>query len=314
MAGQNIVAPDTRERVLVAVRELGYQPNVLAQGLRLGQGRVVAMAVSDVEQGISSALTKQVQRSLEEIGLDLLLFDLGHREDRLQHLLERAQQLRLSGLVIALSDFIPMRTFKPLLKTLVNHGIAVVSVGQRLDQHGIPSVVYNETDAAAQAVRHFLQKGRTRIAFLGRIQKSAASRVRYRGYEAQLRRAGIAVDPDLVWDSSHSLRYSAGYEAMSRALQTGSQPRALVASSDELALGAMAAALDRGVRVPEEVAIIGFGGIDWGAYVRPSLTTLAADPAGISERVRDVFVQLRERTEVCLRQTLDRPLILRQST
>lgn len=311
LAGRNVVAAETRARVLEAVRALSFQPNAFAQGLRSGRGQAVALLVSDIEQTVYSALTKHVQAALEELGLDLLLFNLGHREDRLRGLLERATALRLRGIVIASNDVIPMRELKPLIAGLQGQGVSIVSIGQRLDRFGIPSVVHEETAAAARAAQYLLDSGRTPVAYLSRIKNSATGQERYRGYVAALKGAGVEVDPDLVWDCSY--RYAAGYEAMSRALDRKLVLRALLAASDELALGAMAAALDRGLSVPQDLAIVGFGGIAWGEHVRPALTTLGADPKAISEHVRDVFRGLIEGRAVPLQTVVKRPLLLRQS-
>ncbi|MCK6450928.1 MAG: LacI family transcriptional regulator [Alphaproteobacteria bacterium] len=311
LAGRNVVAAATRERVLEAVRALQFQPNAFAQGLRSGRGQAVALLVSDIEQTVYSALTKHVQAALEEIGLDLLLFNLGHRQDRLRGLLERATALRLRGIVIASNDVIPMRELKPLVSALQRQGVSILSIGQRLDRYGIPSVVHEETAAAARAAQYLLDTGRAPIAYLSRIRNSATGQERYRGYLAALKGAGIDVDPALVWDCSY--RYAAGYEAMSRALDRRLAFRSLLAASDELALGAMAAALDRGLKVPDDVAIIGFGGIAWGEHVRPALTTLGADPKAIGEHVRDMFRNLLDGGDVPRQTVVKRPLLLRQS-
>jgi DNA-binding LacI/PurR family transcriptional regulator len=315
LAGHNVVAAKTRARVLDAVRELSFQPNTFAQGLRSGRGQAVALLVSDIEQSVYAALTKHVQGALEEIGLDLLLFNLGHRQDRLRGVLERATSLRLRGIAIAMNDVIPMRELAPLIANLRSQGVAIVSIGQRLDRYGIPSVFHEETTAAARATHYLLERGCGPIAYLSRIKSSATGQERYRGYLLALKQAGIAVEPDLVWDCSdgHSYRYVAGYEAMSKALDAKLTMRSVLAASDELALGAMAATLDRGLKIPEHIAVIGFGGIAWAEHVRPALTTMGADPEAIGEYVRNVFRALLEDRQVPLRSMVKRPLVNRQS-
>jgi DNA-binding LacI/PurR family transcriptional regulator len=315
LSGRDPVAPETRERVMAAVRELAYQPNSLAQGLRLGRGRTVALVVGDIEQNVYSALTKHVQAALEEIGLDLLLFNLGHSEDRLQNLLERATAMRLRGIAIATADLIPMRRLKPLIDGLAEADIAVVAIGPRLHRHGVASIVYDEVGAGAEGLRHLLDRGHAPVAFLGRIKRSTTGRDRFRGYQKGLAEAGIAPDPALFWDCSDGpYRYTAGYEAMTKALDRGQRVGGVLAASDELALGAMAAALDRGLSVPKDVAFIGFGGIDWGAHVRPALTSFGADPLAIGRHLRDIFEHLENGGRVPQRILIDRDLIVRQST
>jgi DNA-binding LacI/PurR family transcriptional regulator len=310
---RGVVTPTTRDRVLKVVAALGYRPNALAQGLRMGRGRSVALLVGDIEQSVYSALTKHVQAALESIGLELLLFNLGHREDRLHALLERAAALRLRGVCIASSDVIPVRTLKPLLRDLAAKGIQVIAIGQRLDRHGIASVVHDDALGATQAVRHLLQQGRAPVAYLGRIRSSAAGSERYRGFRASLEQAGMTLDSRLVWETSQRYRYEAGYAEMSAALDRGLSVRSVFAASDELALGAMAAALDRKLRVPHDIAFIGVGGISWGAHVRPALTTVAGDPAAVGERIRAIFTESDEGRVVPLRSNIKMNLIMRES-
>ena len=92
--------------------------------------------------------------------------------------------------------------------------------------------------------------------------------------------AGQALRRELVWDVAY--RFAAGYEATSRALDAGLDFRAIQCGSDELALGALAAIRDRGRAVPDDIAVIGFGNLDWGGHVRPALTTLSVHPATVA--------------------------------
>jgi len=310
----DIVSPGTRSRVLEAVEALGYQPNPMAQGLRMGRGRSVALLVGDIEQSVYSALTKHIQAALETIGLELLLFNLGHRQDRLRGLLERAAALRLRGICIASSDVIPIRELKPTIQGLVAGGIPVISIGQRLERAGIPSVAHDDTAGVSRAVDYLLESKRGPVAYLGRIKTSAAGRARFQGYRQALQRAGIAVDESLVWESQNRYRYEAGYAEMSEALERGVRVRSVMAASDELALGAMAAALDRDLRVPDDIAIIGFGGVSWGAHVRPALSTIAGNPEALGEHVRGLFQAIEDGRDIPLRSSVELKLVLRQSS
>ena len=313
LLGRDIVKPQTRARVLEAVEALGYQPNPMAQGLRMGRGRSVALLVGDIEQSVYSALTKHMQAALESIELDLLLFNLAHREDRMRGLLERAASMRLRGICIATSDVIPIRALRPLLRQLSEHGIAVVAINQRLERYGIPSVSHDDAHGAAKAVRYLIERGRTPIAYLGRISGSAVGQARYQGYRQALAEAGLADDPRLVWETQFRYRYEAGYEKMVAAIDQRIPVGAVFGASDELALGAMAAALDRGRRVPEDVALVGFGGIGWGAHVRPSLTTITGDWAAVAEGVRGIFTALANGAKPARRSIVDTKLIERDS-
>jgi len=313
LRGQTVVAPETRARVMEAVEGLGYHPNIMAQGLRLGRGNQVALLISDIEQAVYASLTKHLQEALQSIGLELLLFNLDHNADRLKGLLERAPSLRLAGVVIASSDPLDLKVLKPLIDQLAVQEIQVVAVGQNLSRQGIPSVFHDDAAAARVAVGFLLERGYGPVAYVGRTSQSAIGRERFKGYRLALADAGIAVDDDLVWSWESRYRYQAGYEAFATALGRGVKVRGVLGASDELALGAMAAAIDRGFRVPDDIAIVGFGGIEVSEHARPALSTMSSDPRGVGAHVRDILLAAREGRKVPMRLTLERQLLVRQS-
>jgi len=286
LSGDAKVSEHTRERVLIAVKEIDYRPNEMAKSLRKGRGNSVALLVGDIEQSIYSALTKQVQMALEEIGLDLALYNLSHRDDRLNYLLDRAAAMQLRGVAIATTDPIPVKQLLPVITELQKQKICVVSIGQRLQKFGIPSIAYEEHEATRRSVGYLIESGRREIAYVGRIT-SATGADRYRGYRMALSDAGIPLRKELVWDAAY--RHAGGYTAMNRALERGIAVDAVQAGSDEIAFGVMAAALDRSLRIPQDIAVIGFGNTAWSEYARPSLTTLSVSPEEVAANMQAIF-------------------------
>jgi DNA-binding LacI/PurR family transcriptional regulator len=311
IGGHVRVASETKARVLDAVQLLGYRPNIVARSLRSGRGRAVALVTGDIEQGIYARLAKRLQSELEAIGLDLLLFNLGHREDRLHHLLAEATLLGLRGILLALPHVMDMRELKPLIQTASDNGVDVLSLSQDLTDFGVRSIVHDDAGGAAAAAEHLIRRGRGPIAFVGRIETSAVGRARYDGYRDALRAHGLDPEPALVWNISEGYRADAGYLAVAQALAEGSRFGAVLAASDELALGGMAAAADRGLRVPEDIAFVGFGGLAWGVFSRPSMTTVSLDVEAVARAVGSFF-EFDEQA-IVERQTIPTKLIIRQS-
>jgi DNA-binding LacI/PurR family transcriptional regulator len=312
LGGRVRVSAETRARVLQAIEELGYRPNEVARSLRAGRGRAVALVTGDIEQGINAALAKNVQSELEELGLDLLLFNMEHREERLRHFLERAPSLGLRGVLLSSPHFMDMPTLQPMIEATIKSGVAVVSLGQDFSSQGIPSIVNDNAGGAAEAVAHLIATGRTPVAFVGRIATSVVGRARFDGYRASLLSHGEELDAGLVWDISEGYRADAGYQATRAALKRNVHFRAVFAASDELALGGMAAVADHGLAVPDEVAFVGFGGLSWGAFSRPSLSTVAIDAPAAARAVGDVFKGDGSPATAGL-TTIPTELVLRQS-
>lgn len=313
LAGRVPVAAETRARVLEAIERLGYRPNEVARSLRVGRGRAVALVTGDIEQGVYAALAKHVQSELEALGLDLVLFNLGHREDRLRHFLERAPSLGLRGIVLSSPHVMDMAELAPVMRAAAASGLTILSVSQDLSPFGISSIVHDDTGGAAAAVGHLVARGRSSVAFVGRIATSAVGRARFEGYRNALIAHGQAPDPALVWDISQGYRADAGYRVASEALAGGLRFDAVLAASDELALGCMAAAADRGLAVPQDIAFIGFGGLGWGVFARPSMTTVSVDPDAMARAVGEIFANRQDGPPPAGRRVIPTKLVLRQS-
>jgi DNA-binding LacI/PurR family transcriptional regulator len=314
LSGSPLVRAKTRAKVIAAAEALGYHPNSFARNLRTGRGSSVALVTGDIEHGIYPGLAKHLQLELELIDLNLVLFNLGHQQERLRHILEQAAAMGLRGLFLASADIADMVGLKPLVDRTMAKGVAILSVSQRLERFGIDSIVHDDREGAGMAAEHLLARGRRTIAYLGHISSSAVGRERALGHEEAIRRAGLSLDTALVWDVQEGFRGEAGYRMTSAALDRGLRVDAIVAASDELASGAIAALLDRGFSVPGDVAVTGFGGIGWGSYLRPALSTIDLDVAALAARAR-LWIEALEAGETHPSLVLIRPnLVVRGST
>lgn len=307
--GHTTVDPAMRDRVQAAIKALGYRPNPMAQGLRKGRSNTVALLVGDLAQRHFSELTLHVQTALEDVGMDLMLFNQGHSDLRLDDFFRRAQTMGLRGVAIAMSDMVP-DSIPPMIAALQKVGTTVVSIGQDLTRMRVPSVVYDERASSRRAVEYLIANGRRRIAYVGRMQGSAIGTERFLGYRAAMQAAGC-FDHALVWDRKY--RYAAGRAAVEEALDRGLAFAGIQAGSDEIAAGAMAALHDRGLGVPDDVAIVGFGDVEMGAYLRPALTTLSSDPKGTAEHVRSFLEGNLPPEALHTAVTIERALVRRDS-
>ena len=313
LGGRVRVSAETRARVLQSIKELAYRPNEVARSLRVGRGRAVALVTGDIEQGINAALAKNVQTELEALGLDLLLFNMAHREERLRHFLERAPSLGLRGVLLTSPHVMDMPMLLPMIQGARRSGLAIVSVGQDFSAHGIPSIVYDNAGGAAMAVAHLLARDRAPVAYVGRIATSVIGGARFEGYRAGLLAHGRDLDPALVWDISEGYRADAGYQATATALSKNLHFRSVLAASDELALGGMAATTDHGLAVPHDIAFVGFGGLSWGTFSRPSLSTVALDAEAAARAVSEIFESDPGKSAPASLKTIPTTLVLRQS-
>jgi DNA-binding LacI/PurR family transcriptional regulator len=306
--GQVPVSPSTHARVMAAVDMLGYRLNTVARGLRKGQTNTVALLVGDIKQGHFGEMTKSVQMALESIGVELLLFNVGHSQERLAQFVVRASSMQLRAMAIAVSDAISAPVAGHL-QALAASGTPVIAISQNLTRLGIHSLVHEERAAVTRSVEWLLGQGRKRIAYLGRIMHSAVSSERYRGYKTALVRAG-RFDEALVLQPAY--RYAGGHDTVLRALDAGLRFDGIQTASDELAAGAMAALRDRELCVPADVAVIGIGDIEVSSYLRPALTTWSSQHDTIARQLCAIIDGSTEQAPATL-TLFPRELVRRES-
>ncbi|RAJ77116.1 MULTISPECIES: LacI family DNA-binding transcriptional regulator [unclassified Streptomyces] len=275
------VAPATRERVLRAVRDLGYRPNPSARRLRTGRSGLIALAVPQLTTPYFAELAHHVRTEATALGLTVLI------EETLG---DPAEELRLAtGVSASLLDGVilsPLHVSATELAPVASE-VPLVLLGERSyedERVGADHVLIDNAGAAQDATAHLAGLGRTRIAAIGADRKgSATSRQRLAGYQTALHEAGLSFDPRLAPTIGEFDRPN-GLAAMRAllALPPADRPDAVFCFSDTLAIGAQRAAFEAGMGVPEDVALVGVDGSQEGAYCTPSLTSVVPDKAAIA--------------------------------
>lgn len=311
LRGMPKVAPDTRQRVLDAARDLSYEPSPRATGLTGGSQRAVAVVVPFITRWFFSTVTAAAVDLLRVNGYDVTLYHLGDAAIR-DHFFERMPlDPRVDG-VLTLS--MPLTEEHTLALRALD--IPFVSVGTPIP--GAPSVGIDESAAARGAVNHLLHLKHERIGFIcGEADdprfdfvSSAARRV---GYEQALRAAGLTVDEHLVAGGPHGLE--GGAAAMTQLLARSIMPTAVFAEYDELAIGALWALRRSGLDVPGDVSIIGIDDHEMAAML--DLTTMAQNVTAQGEIAAQLLLQAMQGTapETALDPVLvSTKLVLRGST
>lgn len=253
-----------------------------------------------------------MQNALEANGLDLLLFNLGHRGDRFEAILARAKALRLSGLILATSDPVDMAAIGSFRSEMEFSACPIIVVGQDRSADGIPSVWHDDEQGAFEATDYLLRRGCRKIGYVGRIEGSAVGSWRYQGYRRALGEWGVEVAGERVFDCAY--RYPAGYASGEKIAARQEDFDAVVCGSDEMALGVMAAAADAGIAVPGALSIIGFGDIEWASFVRPAMTTLSTNYRELATQAAQIVVSAESPAGPVLQHKIGRQLMIRGST
>jgi DNA-binding LacI/PurR family transcriptional regulator len=279
------VSPRTRARVEAAVAELGYRPNLSARSLRGGRSGIIALAVPELGVPYFAELAQCIVKEAESRGFTVLI-------DQTEAVAER-ERLVIEGIRAHLIDGL---IFSPL--ALGQRELArrrdqtpMVLLGERVGGDLADHVAIDNVRAATEAIAHLLGLGRRRVAAIGaqRAVWGQTAHQRLAGYRTALDQAGLPYDPALI---AYSNRYHRedGVRAMARLLDQPVPPDAVFAFNDLLALGALRVCYERGVRVPDDVAIVGFDDIDDGRYSVPSLSTVSPDKEQIARAAVEFLV------------------------
>ncbi|HEY1069547.1 MAG TPA: LacI family DNA-binding transcriptional regulator [Thermomonas sp.] len=309
LAGSPLVNADTRRRVEQAVRELNYKVDRHASSLRTQRAGTLALLLFEDPTPDEShinpfflAMLGSITRACARQGHDLLVSFQQLSDD--WHA-DYEDSMKADGLILlGYGDYL---AYESKLARLVEQGTHFVRWGQvQPGQPGI-SIGCDNHAGGALAGRHLLERGHRRIAFLG----DASSRfpeffARYQGCDAALREAGLAMSPVLQVDADST--EEAGYAAARTLLARGEPFDAIFAASDLIAIGAIHALKEAGLRVPDDVAVVGFDGTPMARFADPPLTTVVQDTSRAGELLVDTLLkQVRDQParSVMLEPTLD---------
>ncbi len=284
--GYSFVKEDNRRRVEAALVATGYRPNIGARNLRRGTTGFLALVVPELGIPYFGELASCVITAARERGWNVLIEQTQGERDRERASLDALGPHFVDGAIVSpeallAEDFATLSPDFPLV-LLGEHDVDL-PVDQPVDHVGIDNVA-----AARTAVEHLVALGRQRIAVIGDNPRRGTAALRLRGYRAALEAAGQPVREGYVQpaDSYHRLD---GAEGMARLLALPEPPDAVFCFNDLLAIGALRALAEAGLRVPDDVAVVGFDGSDESAFSLPALTTIDPDKAAIARAAVDLI-------------------------
>ncbi|WP_344529654.1 LacI family DNA-binding transcriptional regulator [Streptomyces albiaxialis] len=271
------ITPTTRAKVQRAIDDLGYRPNLTARHLRKGRTGILALAVPELGNPYFAELAGDVIDAAAEHDYTVLLDHTQGRRERELLVTQGFRARVIDGLILN-----PLE-LEPEDLAVRTDDAPLVLIGERRYDLPYDHIAIDNIAAARAAVRHLLDLGRRRIAFLGARgdRPSQPAHLRLLGWQAELAASGVPADESLVapvegWDRAD------GAAAMAALLDAGARPDAVFAYNDLIAIGAMRAMSERGLRVPEDIAVVGFDDLTEGRYGAVTLTTVSPDKRAIA--------------------------------
>lgn len=310
LSGAVAARPATRERVLAAARELNFQPSGVARALKRQETRTIGLLITDIANPFFPQIVRSVEDEAHARGYGVILCNAADDPERELAYLDLLVERRVDGLIVASA-----RATRRHLDRLALSPMPVVLVNSGAPGSGLPSIGTAHQRGARLAADHVIELGHRRLGHITAApEHAAAARARRAGIGHAMRRIGL--DPGslrlVVADDEH---VAGGQRAAELLLAEPEPPTAVVCYNDLIAIGALRAARNAGLRVPDDLSIVGFDDIEMAAWTDPPLTTIR-QPTGLLGRwaVERLAAALRGEAIDAAPVALEPTLVLRAST
>lgn len=265
------VSDATRRRVEAAIADLNFQPDPSAQGLRGMPTRLIALIIPDILNVYYTALSKEIERKLQQRGYTLLLGVTQDQSDLMRNTLEKCARIHVDGLIYVPP---PSRETSPYVRSLASTGLPILEVNRRREEDLLFGVEADNFGAMTQALDHLYQLGHRQIALIVGSPDTSTGEKRLEGYRYFMSKQGLPHDPALikVGEFSKAFGHSAARELLDHKEE---HPfTAIFATSNRLLMGVMQVLRERDVAVPEDLSVIAMDDAEWLEAFSPAITTV----------------------------------------
>jgi len=265
---QDTVSAKTRIKVEDAIKKLNYEPSLLGRNLRTSESRLLLVLIPKISNPFYFEIIKGIETTAISQSYNILLCETDSNPER-ENIYFNLVRKKMADGIISMDPAVNMETLIELSK---RHNI--IQCSEYAMDSGIPYVTIDNETAAYKAVKYLLKIGHQKIALINSNEKYLYARQREAGYMKALQEQNIPVQEEYIC-YSQQLDFEYGQQAMRKILHVDDRPTAVFAVSDLLAIGALKEIHSNGLRVPEDIAVVGFDKIDFSNMTHPTLTTIA---------------------------------------
>lgn len=297
---------ETRQRVLHAVESLGYRPYSIARSLRTRRTRTIALVISDIANPSFATMASAAERYTDALGYSLVLYNTHDDVAREASYIAVASERWVDGvLLVSAQDHVEG------IEALRLAGIPSVAIDRIPQSYTGPSVTLDNVAAGCLAAEHLLDLGHTQLAHISGPLSLRLARERQEGFRIAVERRGLS--PCFYVEGSWECQD--GYRAMQMILASSTRPTAIFAANDRMAIGAMRALAETGLRVPEDLSVVGLDNIEISAFQNPPLTTVQQSFEDLATLALQLLFDMLADRESATPQVVIQPhLIVREST
>jgi DNA-binding LacI/PurR family transcriptional regulator len=279
------VSDEVRARVMQAIEECRYYPNAHARSLASGRSQIIGLVISDIANPFFPELVKSIEAAAFEYGYDVVLSNTNYDSERTSHYVRRYIERKVTGVAVMTSEL-----DRELIEELAHCKVSAVFLDVGRTGLHMNNLHVDYEDGIRQAILHLVELGHRRIAYISGTQKIRSSRRRLEAFEQTIRQL-FPDEPELIFLGN--FKVDGGKRAAREILSTlgDNLPTAIVSANDLTAIGAISEIRAAGLRVPEDISIIGFDDIAFASLTEPSLTTVHLPLRELGRRAIEVLVK-----------------------
>jgi len=278
------VQKETRDRVLEVIKELNYKPNLVARQFRTREAKVILVIVPDIASMFFSKILRSIEQVASANGYKVLLCDTNNDINKERAYMDLLEQKQADGVIL-----LTAKLKKEEVEEVANE-FPVVLACEYMDDLDVPTVYSDSFSSAKEITEHLIHLGHTKIAHITSHMNSVLGTYRLEGFKAALKSHNIAINPDYIQQSDDT--NVSGFDQMQALLALETPPTAVFAFNDEMAIAAYRAIKEKGLKIPEDVAVAGFDNLEASTYVTPMLTTVNQSRHEIGEKATQLLLDL----------------------
>jgi LacI family transcriptional regulator len=312
--GKVPISEETRQRVQEAIEELGYVPDARARALRSGDTKTLGLIIPDIRNPHFWETAEGVEQEARDAGYHLLVSNIALKHEYANEIFTDLSHRRIDGLILMGSFTVTSEGAHASLERFFKRHLPIVEISDHYSVHyEVDRVSSTYYEATAEAMSYLLGLNHRRIGLLYGAEVPELARDRLEAYQEALSAVGLPVDEELIARCGPTIED--GYRTTFRLLELAQRPTAVIAINDLLAIGAMRAISEAGLRIPEDISLLGHDDIQMAKYLAPSLTTISKDVVSLGrDAVKLMLARIQQPERRYKTERRPARLIIREST
>lgn len=303
------VKTQTRDRILQVAKRLNYKPNTIAKSLKLNTTKTIGVIVSDSSSNFLAKVIRGIEDAAEKEGYSIILCNTDSNIEKEKRAINVLVNKRIDGIILVSS----MLTSKVHIEFLQQIGVPYLFLVRRSESTEVDCVVNDNVLGAYLMISYLIKNNDTKIHFINMSADSPSAQDRLNGYKKALEEKGIPFDPTIVYNVKPEIEE--GYIAMRQLLEKEEDVKTVFCGCDVIAIGAIEALIEKGIKIPEDVRLAGYDDIEFAAYLRIPLTTVSQPKYMIGTKGVEILLRkIKKQTDEVQTIVLRPSIVIREST